>query len=238
MARSDRRLRSWLRSTPRGSGLRSSSPRISSCTRGGPQLGPRVGGAAQPRRLRRRDPLGHRGHRHGLRRRRRGVLPHRVAGFADALDRRRVGAMAITPKDIIFGVVDRGRKVVSDATGRFRRDDDEPDTPPESPAPTPRAGGTKTGASTPGTTRTQRTRAAGTSTRKPTPKTTGGAPKAGAKGAPKSATAKASTASKTKPRAGAAAKPKAGAASAAKTAASKPTTAKPRAASSSRPKTG
>src|SRR5690348_715571 len=110
--------------------------------------------------------------------------------------------MAITPKDLISGVVERGRKVVSDATGRFRRDhDDEPDTTPESPAPTPRAGGTKTGASTPGTTRTQRTRAAGTSTRKPTPKTAGGAPKAGAKGAPKSATAK----------------PKAGTASAAKT---------------------
>src|SRR3954452_12286415 len=115
--------------------------------------------------------------------------------------------MAITPKDLISGV----RKVVSGATGRFRRDhDDEPATTPESPAPTPRAGGTKTGASTPGTTRTQRTRAAGTSTRKPTPKTAGGAPKAGAKGAPKSATAKAGTASKAKPRAGAAAKPKAG----------------------------
>src|SRR3954451_1514365 len=233
MPRSDRRLRFWLRSTPRGSGLRSSSPRISSCTSRWTAAGATCGRSCATRRLRRRDPLGHRGHRHGLRRRRRGVLPHRVVRFADALDRRRVGAMAITPKDIIFGVVDRGRKVVSDATGRFRRDDDQPDTPPESPAPTPRAGGTKTGASTPGTPRTQRTRAAGTSTRKPTPKATGGAPKAGAKGAPKSATAKAGTASKAKPRAGAAAKPKAGTASAAKTAASKPTTAKPQAATSS-----
>src|SRR3954471_14186643 len=126
--------------------------------------------------------------------------------------------MAITPKDLISGVVERGRKVVSGATGRFRRDDDdEPDTTPESPAPTPRAGGTKTGASTPGTTRTQRTRAAGTSTRKPTPKSGGAAPKAGAKGAPKSATAKAGTAS------------------AAKTSPSKPTTAKPKPPTSSKP---
>src|SRR5215210_3504408 len=135
--------------------------------------------------------------------------------------------MAITPKDLISGVVERGRKVVSGATGRFRRDhDDEPATTPESPAPTPRAGGTKTGASTPGTTRTQRTREAGTSTRKPTPK-------AGTKGAPKSGTA-------AKPTAGTAAKPKAGTVSAAKSPASKPTTAaKPKAgtASASKPTT-
>ena len=38
--------------------------------------------------------------------------------------------MALTPKDIISGVVERGRKVVSEATGRFRRDheDDAPTT--------------------------------------------------------------------------------------------------------------
>ena len=55
--------------------------------------------------------------------------------------------MAIKPKDLITGVVERGRKVVSEATGRLRGDhDDKPDTTAETPAPAPRAGGTKTGA--------------------------------------------------------------------------------------------
>src|SRR5215212_985050 len=99
--------------------------------------------------------------------------------------------MALSPKDIISGVVDRGRKVVSEATGLLRRV--APGTTPDSPATkTPggkRAGGSKTGAATPGTTRTERAAAAGTSARKPTTKRKP-APKAGAKGAPKSSTAK------------------------------------------------
>src|SRR5215204_6351658 len=98
--------------------------------------------------------------------------------------------MALSPKDIISGVVDRGRKVVSEATGRFRRhhEDETPATQTATPEAPTRAGGTKTGAPTPSSTRTARARAAGTSTRKPAGRKA--APKAGAKNAPKSATAK------------------------------------------------
>src|SRR4051794_22544547 len=97
-----------------------------------------------------------------------------------------------SPKDIISGVVDRGRKVASEAAGLLRRDHENkaPDTTETSEAPAgTRAGGSKTGASTPGSTRTARAAAAGTSARKPAAKRKP-APKAGAKGAPKSSTAK------------------------------------------------
>jgi len=74
-----------------------------------------------------------------------------------------------SPKDIISGVVDRGRKVAAEAAGLLKRDhsDDAPDTTTETPAAGTRAGGSKTGASTPGTTRTARAAKAGTSKRKP-----------------------------------------------------------------------
>src|SRR3954464_7854050 len=91
------------------------------------------------------------------------------------------------PKNIIFGVVDRGLNVVSGATGLLRRDDQDQastsNTAARKSAPK-RAGGTKTG-TTRGSKRTARAAASGTSARKPAAQRKR-APKAGAKGAPKS----------------------------------------------------
>jgi hypothetical protein len=78
--------------------------------------------------------------------------------------------MPITPKNLINTVADQGRKVVSGATGLFRRNSNSSEsTSPVAPTPAsaPRAGGTKTGTPAAGTTRSQRAKASGTSARKP-----------------------------------------------------------------------
>jgi hypothetical protein len=57
--------------------------------------------------------------------------------------------MPITPKNVFSTIAEQGRKVVSGATGLFRHDAEvsKPTSPPvKTPAPAPRAGGTKTGA--------------------------------------------------------------------------------------------
>src|SRR3954447_2425258 len=96
-----------------------------------------------------------------------------------------------SPKDIISGVVDRGRKVASEAAGLLKRDhsDDAPDTTQTSEAPPgTRAGGSRTGAATPDSTRSARPAKPGAGIGKLAAKKRKPAPKAGAKGAPKSAT--------------------------------------------------
>src|SRR3954470_20288399 len=96
------------------------------------------------------------------------------------------------PKNIIFGVVDRGLNVVSGATGLLRRDDQDEASTSKTAAPKSapkRAGGTKTGATTRGSKRTARAAASGASASKPAAQRKR-SPKAGARGPSKSSTAK------------------------------------------------